>query len=101
LPCSSAIFPWVTLGLVCLLARELSSRGYVQVPLSPDASQETQSSRTSVLRELRALVLGAYAVGSLMVKQRVWMKFFSSSNRPLEAMRTLSVEPSLHRSLAL
>jgi hypothetical protein len=36
-----------------------------------------------------------------MVKQRVWMKFFSSSKRPLEVMRTLSVEPSLRRSLAL
>jgi hypothetical protein len=52
-------------------------------------------------RKHKALVQGAYAAGSLMVKQRVWTKFFSSSNRPLEAMRTLSVEPSLHRSLAL
>jgi hypothetical protein len=94
--------PRVTLRLWCSLpARELSSHDYAQVPLNADASQEAQSSRPSVPRELWALVLGAYAAGSLMVKQRVWMKFFSSSNRPLEAMRTLSVEPSLHKSLAL
>ncbi len=86
------------------MACELPLHGYplsAPVFLSADASQETRNSRVGVPRELRALVQGAYAAGSLMVKQRVWTKFFSSSNRPLEAMRTLSVEPSLHRSLAL
>ena len=77
-------------------ARELRLDTYA---LLAQANQELLPAR--VPGKYRALVQGAYAAGSLIVKQRVWMKLFSSSNRPLEAMRTLSVEPSLHRSLAL
>lgn len=39
--------------------------------------------------------------GISIVKQRVWTKLLFSSNRPLETMSTLCVEPSLRRSFAL
>jgi hypothetical protein len=41
------------------------------------------------------------ALGSRMVKQRVWRKFFWSSKRPLDAIRTLTIEPSLQSRRAL